>query len=417
MTNVCTESIPSPKNVANSRWCRGAGLCLALSALWTVSIGRWATAADPAEVSADRSARLAPPNNDPRPRLIIPDRFPAVSNPQIPAYARAAAARADNTPADNPITDAGAFLGRALFYDTALSRDGNVSCASCHQQSLAFTDGRRVSVGHDGREVVRNSMPLVNLRYQATGAFFWDHRAETLEDQVLEPIRHPAEMGHTISTLVGQLQSDPVYRDLFAAAFGTPEVTRDRVAKSLAQFLRSIVSFGTRYDIGRDQVAGVLDPFPNYTALENEGKQIFFDFKCADCHLPDINGGPQTAFFQTVELLNNGIDIDDDAADPGRGGVTGKKTDNGRFKSSSLRNIDQTGPYMHDGRFVTVNSVIEHYNWSVKPVENLDPRLSEFTVNGMALPETKKTALESFLSTLTDHDLLEDPRFADPWVR
>jgi cytochrome c peroxidase len=338
----------------------------------------------------------------------------------LPDYVASVADRFDNTPMDNPITDHGATLGRVLFYDTTLSKNQSTSCASCHLQKLAFTDGKPQSVGFDGRQVRRNSMSLINLRYYSPGKFFWDERADSLESQVLMPIEDPVEMGHRLDDLVPQLQSDPIYPPLFHAAFGDGQVSRDRIAKALAQFVRSIVSFGSPFDIGRAQVESVLDPFPNFTEQENYGKEQFFGrAKCADCHLPsqqtELSRHRQSAFFQLAKPTVNGVDNNSPEVDRGVGEHTGRSDDAGRFKASSLRNIELTAPYMHDGRFITLDQVVEHYNWSVRPHDNLDPLLQDFAANGLALPEVEKVALTQFLLTLTDHELTNDSKFSDPF--
>ena len=327
----------------------------------------------------------------------------------------------DNTPDSNPITNAGATLGRVLFYDASLSANGAVSCSSCHSQTTAFSDARRFSTGFEGKEVDRNSMSLVNLRFYRPGKFFWDERANSLEEQVLMPVENPVEMGHKLTVLVTQLQNDPIYPPLFQDAFGTAEVTERRLSRALTQFIRSMVSVRSRYDLGRDAVSSVHDPFPNFSEQENYGKQQFFGrARCSECHLPEIDGenGPlsQSAFFQLHTPLVNGIDSDSKDVDGGVGTVSGRPEDWGRFKASSLRNIELTAPYMHDGRFRTLDQVIEHYNWSVKPHRNLDRRLKEFSANGLALPEVEKVALAEFLKTLTDQRFVDDPKFSDPFV-
>lgn len=341
--------------------------------------------------------------------------------------------RFDNTPPDNPLTNEGATLGRVLFYDRTLSITGTKSCASCHQQSLAFTDDARLSVGFDGKIVERNSMSLVNSRFYQRGRFFWDERARTLEDQVLMPIENPIEMGHSLEQLTTQLAEDPIYPRLFEAAFGSPTVDPTRISRALAQFVRSIVSYRSRYDEGLSQVTSVLDPFPNFTDEENLGKATFFGrANCASCHLagglpfnprrPDgpvgtpTRPGRQLAFFTMTRPAVNGIDGDVIDVDLGVGGLNKATMDRGAFKSPSLRNVAVTGPYMHDGRFKTLDAVIEHYNWSIRPHPNLDSRLESFAANGMALPEKPKVALAKFLETLTDRALLVDPRFADPFM-
>lgn len=340
----------------------------------------------------------------------------------LPRHVKEVASLFDNTPESNPITDEGATLGRVLFYDPNLSANGSTSCSSCHSQQTAFTDERRFSKGFEGRAVDRNSMSLVNLRYYRPGKFFWDERAGSLEDQVLMPIENPIEMGHELTALVSQLQSDPIYPPLFRDAFGTSEVTKERLSLALAQFIRSMVSVNSRFDQGRAAVASVLDPFPNFSEQENYGKQQFFGrARCSECHLPETKGksgaARQSAFFQLEGPLVNGIDSDSDQVDGGVGAFTLKESEWGRFKSTSLRNVVLTAPYMHDGRFRTLDQVIEHYNWSVKPHRNLDHRLEDFAANGLALPEVEKVALAAFLATLTDQTFLTDPKFSDPFTQ
>ena len=335
----------------------------------------------------------------------------------LPKQMASDAKRFDNTPPDNPITNHGATLGRVLFYDTKLSRNGTTSCASCHKQAFAFSDDRKVSVGFDGRKVARNSMSLINLRYYARGRMFWDERAETLEQQVLMPIENEIEMGHDLDQLVPQLQADPIYPPLFKAAFGRSTVSKKDIARALAQFVRSIVSFRSPYDLGRAQVESVEASFPNFSEQENYGKEIFLGrARCAECHLEGLeNESRQSSFFFVAKPVVNGVDSDVEQADAGVADDTKQAVDRGKFKVPSLRNIQVTGPYMHDGRFHTLDQVIEHYNWSVRPHPNLDPRLEDFAANGLALPEVEKVALTAFLLTLTDQALLNDERFSDPF--
>lgn len=360
-------------------------------------------------------------------RLILPDKPFNYSGDDWPEHIRQVAAEYDNTPSDNPVTDHGATLGRVLFYDTMLSANGKTSCASCHRQKLAFTDQKKVSVGFDGRKVKRNSMSLINSRFYPRGRFFWDERAATLEEQVLMPIENDIEMGQSLDVLIPELQADRSYQPLFENAFGDAQVTSKRIAKSLAQFIRSIVSCRSKYDRGRAEVQNVVDEFPNFTEQENYGKQQFFGrARCAECHLPeaksaaddDKNLAPrQSAFFFLKEPAVNGVDSVTVGKDGGVGKISDRPGDLGRFKVPSLRNIEVTGPYMHDGRFATLDLVIEHYNWSVGPHPNLDQRLQDFSANGLALPEREKVALAAFLLTLTDPELLRDAKFSDPFVR
>lgn len=342
----------------------------------------------------------------------------------LPEHVRRFASSYDNTPADNPITDAGATLGRVLFYDPTLSINGKTSCASCHKQALAFTDDAPLSRGFDGRTVTRNSMSLVNLRYYARGKFFWDERADSLEAQVLMPIGNEIEMGHDLDRLEPQLASDPIYPALFHEAFGDPAIDRGRIAKALAQFIRSIVAFDSPYDRGLAVAGSTEVDFANFSAQENEGKRLFFgEARCASCHVGsrEQRGTRQNVFFFLDAPLVNGIDIDDlqrldPRIDPGVGGVTGRPEDFGRFKVSSLRGVELTGPYMHDGRIRTLETVIEHYGWSLRPHVNLDSRLQNIVGSGLAFPQSEVDALVAFLRTLTDATLLTDPRFSNPFV-
>ena len=353
-------------------------------------------------------------------RLILPNEPFNYSQPVLPKHVSSVADLYDNQPDDNVITDAGATLGRVLFYDKSLSLNGKVACASCHLQTNAFTDPRVKSIGFKGREVRRHSMSLVNLRYYRRGKFFWDERAGSLEKQVLMPISDKIEMGHDINVLVNDLQKDPIYPPLFDSAFGEDRVTRIRIAKALAQFVRSIISFQSPFDIGLDSVASVNEPFPNFSEQENLGKVQFFGrARCAECHLPNNlsvgNDRGQFAFFQLDQPSVNGIDSESPNVDRGVGEHTDNRLDDGKFKASSLRNIELTAPYMHDGRFRTLDQVIEHYNWSVRPHRNLDQRLNDFSANGMALPEVEKVALTAFLKTLTDPALISDPKYSNPF--
>ena len=411
---------------------------MAFGKTWTAvppSFSHWSTSgwigASPllilATVILSYSAGSSTDAQETQKQLRLPRKPYQYTNETLPRHFRAVAAEFDNTPPENPITDDGATLGRVLFYDRRLSANGTTSCASCHQQKLAFTDGVQFSKGFQGELVSRNSMSLINLRYHQRGRFFWDERAASLEQQVLMPIENKIEMGHSLAGVVTQVTADQRYPPLFKAAFGDERIDHTRIARALAQFLRSIVSYRSKYDVGRAQVASVYDAFPNFTEQENYGKSQFLTRgRCAVCHLsapgelaaevdamPDRNR--QSAFFVVNEPVANGVDGDTRDNDTGYAAVTTKATDAGKFKVSSLRNIFLTAPYMHDGRFTTVDRVLEHYNWSVRPHPNLDPRLAEISANGLALPEREKVALTEFLKTLTDHALLSDKRFSDPW--
>ena len=354
-------------------------------------------------------------------RLNLPEVPFDYAGQKIPQHVRSHELAFDNEPSKNKITNHGATLGRVLFYEKGLSVNGSISCGSCHMQRYAFSDPRKKSSGYKGQLGSRNSMALVNLRFNPSGRFFWDERAESLESQVLMPIVDENEMGHSLGDVERFLQNDPMYLELFSSAFGDPTITRQRIAMALAQFLRSMISFNSRYDRGLAITGDVTQPFPNYTEQENLGKTEFFGRgRCAECHLPQLPQGgrssQQHAFFQLLSPMVNGVDSDTPEADEGVFVVTKKVQDIGKFKASSLRNIELTAPYMHDGRFQTLDQVLEHYNWSVKPHPNLDPRLKDFSANGMAMPEVQKVALAAFLRTLTDPQFIYDPKFSDPFI-
>jgi cytochrome c peroxidase len=322
----------------------------------------------------------------------------------------------DNTPLDNPITNAGATLGRVLFYDKKLSANGTISCASCHKQEKGFSDDAILSIGFDGGLTGRHSMTLINARFYQRGRFFWDERASTLEEQVLMPFQDPVEMGMTLSEVVSTVQQQSYYPELFQNAFGTEEVNSDRISKALAQFVRSIVSYSSKYDVGRAMVTTPGANFPNFTTEENTGKNIFFQTipngggACFGCHTTEAfisaNPGPQ----------NNGLDAFS-STDLGAGNVFVNPIFVGRFKTSTLRNIELTAPYMHDGRFATLEEVVEHYNSGIQAHPTLSPALTDANGNPIQLnlTETQKSALVSFLKTLTDNSVSSEVKWSNPF--
>ncbi|MEM6342738.1 MAG: cytochrome c peroxidase [Bacteroidota bacterium] len=325
----------------------------------------------------------------------------------------------DNTPAENPITDAGATLGRVLFYDREVSYNRSIACGSCHLQELAFTDSAQFSVGFESGLTGRNSMGLSNARFYPNGAFFWDERAISLEHQVLLPIQDEVEMGMSLDTLELRLQSVSYYPQLFEDAFGSPMVTRERISEALAQFVRSMVSYQSPYDVGRAMVppGPAPDSFPNFSALENLGMQIFRDparGACGTCHATDM--------FVQVDARNNGLELV--SVDSGLYAVTGQLNDVGKFKAPSLRNIALGGPFMHDGRFQTLEEVVEHYNSGVQAHPNLAPQLRQGGPGGppngpprlLNLSDTEKEALVAFMHTLTDTFFTTDVRWSDPFI-
>ena len=317
----------------------------------------------------------------------------------------------DNTPANNLTTDAGAVLGRILFYDKRLSANQTISCSSCHQQAHGFSDPRQFSVGFEGGLTGRNSMGLSNARWYQRRHFFWDERANTLEDQVLMPIQNSVEMGMTMEALTNRLAAEPFYTTLFASTFGSTDITTNRISRALAQFVRSIVSVQSKYD------AGVLNNFANFTAEENLGRQIFLgqvgNATCNACHGSDN-------FVPGPNINNNGLEFP--FVDLGLGGITGVAADEGKFKVPSLRNIELTAPYMHDGRFATLEEVVEFYDSGVVDNPNLSPPLRNppggpngGQVRRLNLTTAQKTALVAFLKTFTDTNLAADPKYSDPF--
>lgn len=344
----------------------------------------------------------------------------------------------DNTPPDNPVTDAGATLGRVLFYDRHLSIDGTVACATCHDQAHGFSDPKAKSVGVFEQETARHSMPLTNARFYQRKSFFWDERAASLEAQVLEPIQSEVEMGMTLDELEARLSKTAYYAPLFEAAFGDPEVSRARIAKALAQFIRSIVSYRSRWDAAVAEVESIEGDLPGFSAKENRGKEIFFGQHdpntrglCGTCHMMQNElafapPGPHppfrnTAVFYMGITANNGLPGD---TDPGVGAITEDPKDDGKFKSPSLRNVALRPPYMHDGRFETLAEVVEHYNSGMVAHPNLDPALRTGGPGAggaepmrLNLGEDDKAALVAFLETLTDESIATDARFSDPFPK
>lgn len=322
----------------------------------------------------------------------------------------------DNTPNNNTITDAGATLGRVLFYDKNLSYNNKVACGSCHLQTHGFSDPLVLSKGFEGGNTGRNSMGLINARYYPNGKFFWDERAATLEVQTLLPIQDHIEMGMHLDTLVNKLNRISYYPALFQSAFGDKTITSDKVSKALAQFVRSIVSYKSKYDAGRASFPANTPPaqlgdFSNFTVQENRGKTLFFTTAgCAPCH------GTET--FTGARAENNGLDLT--TVDSGVGRITGNPADIAKFKVPSLRNVELTAPYMHDGRFKTLQEVIEHYSNGVQNHPTLSPPLRVGgTPNGqprrLNLSNADMGALVAFLKTLTDNTVAAEAKYSDPF--
>lgn len=303
----------------------------------------------------------------------------------------------DNTPSDNHVSNAGAALGRILFYDVRLSANNQVACASCHQQQFGFGDTARFSQGLGGLHPPRRTLALANLRFNAYGRFFWDQRAPSLEAQVLDVIQDPVEMGMNLDSLEAKLARTPYYPALFAAAFGSPDVTRDGIARALAQFARSLISARSRFDAVF--AGGGAPDFSRLTPDEREGFQLFVTSGCVNCH---------RTILQFADRANN-IGLDLQSADTGAG--------SGRFRPASLRNVAVRPPYMHDGRLRTLHDVVRFYSRDVRDSPDLDPRLLDDAgrARRLNLTDAQVDQLVAFLKTLTDTTFLHDPRFGNPF--
>ena len=314
-------------------------------------------------------------------------------------------------PADNPLTVEGVALGRQLFYENALSVNSTVSCASCHRQALAFTDGLARARGVNQAQSPRGAMSLANLLWEPR--LNWDGAAASLETQARIPIENPLEMHQSLATGVARLQQLPKYPPLYQRAFGSSTVTEANTLKALAQFERTLISSNSRYDQFRRGDRTAL------SAYEQQGLVLFSTHpngtlrggNCGDCHSGDL---------QTNHTFsNNGLDAA--PADRGLGLQTGLPTDDGKFRVPSLRNIGLTAPYMHDGRFASLEQVLDHYN---EHVALNSPTIDPLMLNTTNDPRQQSTALEltaaekaqivAFLHTLTDAEFVKDPRFSKP---
>lgn len=383
------------------------------------------------------------------------------ANPELPGHytdpdlSFGPIATSDNTPVDNPTTDAGATLGRVLFYDPRLSHNYSTSCSSCHQQENGFSDPDELSTGFDGGLTGRHSMRIGNARFFESGEMFWDTRAASLEEQALMPIQDPVEMGMDLETLAQRLEATDYYPKLFQAAFGDSLITAERVGKAIAQFERSMVSFQSKHDVATaaraaavadDADANVIEALRSvYTDEELLGMALFeplegsglggsesFEIdgqtrtyndlhaasaQCDQCHATAAQTmGPDedAASGQLEGPFVANIGLDATTTDPGADGA-------GAFKAPSLRNVAVSGRFMHDGRFDSLEAVVRFYSRGIRN----HPNLHEFLREGdspSGAPERfdftpfEIDAMVAFLETLTDEVMLTDAKFADPFV-
>jgi cytochrome c peroxidase len=288
-----------------------------------------------------------------------------------------------------------------LFYDKRLSLTNTHSCGSCHQQAHGFAAPSRFSEGIIGEPTKRNAMGLTEVRYSIHNLFFSDMRVSSLETLALMPVQEPTELGNSLPRVIGKLSATDFYPPLFTAAFGSPEITSERIAKALAQFLRSLISYNAKVDAYSNPPNGQPSPPLDvvFTPQELIGREVFLNNNCFFCHSEDIQASFTTS--------NNGLD--EVFTDPGSG--------DGHFRTASLRNVAFTAPYMHDGRFATLREVVEHYDHGVKSTPHL-ARLLQDAQGGprrMNLTEEQKEGLIAFLHAMTDEQFLRDPRFSDPF--
>lgn len=327
-------------------------------------------------------------------QLDIPSHFPAMLIPE-----------------DNPMTVEGVSLGRFLFYEKKLSGDNSMSCADCHAPAKAFSDPNQFSTGIDGIQGSRNSMALINLGWNKF--FFWDGRAKTLEEQILIPVRDPIEMHETWPNALNKLEQDPNYRNRFFKAFGKAEIDSLDAAKSIAQFLRTLISGNSKFDVmykyennlplsSSEQVI-----YNSITVNEWGGYDLFKSLNGADCF--HCHNGP---LMQVQKFSNNGLDAS--FTDLGRGAVTGDANDNGKFKVPTLRNIEFSAPYMHDGRLQTLDDVIDHYSHFIQISPTIDPLIEFANQGGVQLDAQEKSLIKQFLLTLSDEEFINNPAFKEP---
>jgi len=299
---------------------------------------------------------------------------------------------------NNPPTEKGFELGKKLFYDGRLSSDGIVSCGFCHIQEDAFTHhGHSVSHGVNNAVGTRNTPPMQNLAFQTT--FMWDGATTHLDLQPIIPFTSPIEMNGNFDTALNMMRNDVQYKKLFELAFADKQINSENMLKALGQFMTMMVSSNSRFDKYRRNESG-----GNLTVEELEGYALF-NQKCASCHATDI--------FTDNSFRNNGLIINPQVNDIGRFRVTELEQDKYKFKVPSLRNIEKTAPYMHDGRFYSLEGVLDHYANGVTNTQNLDASLNNNGVLGIPLSASDKTKIIAFLKTLTDHQFLTDKRFSE----
>ncbi|MFD2725002.1 cytochrome-c peroxidase [Hyunsoonleella rubra] len=305
-------------------------------------------------------------------------------------------------PIDNPQTVEGIALGKKLFFDPILSIDNSQSCADCHAPENAFTDSDRFSDGVDGIRGNRNSMPLFNLAWHYDETFFWDGNAFSLEHQAFIPVTDPIEMKSSWVNVEQKLQQHSEYPNLFEQAFGTSTIDSNLVTKAIAQFERTLISANSKFD---KFLLGEVELTPE----ELNGFNVFMDETRGDCF--HCHGSEKNPLWTDNLFHNNGLD--ETFTDLGLGAVTGDPSDNGKFRSPSLRNLKFTAPYMHDGRFATIDEVINHYSEGLKRSGTIDPLMKKIDQGGVGLTEKDKADLKAFLLSLSDDEFVNNVAFSE----
>ena len=309
----------------------------------------------------------------------------------------------------NLVTNEGVALGRFLFYDPILSLDSTISCASCHQQQYAFSDGpKQFSTGITGKSLSRNTMPLFNLAWYS--GFFWDGKASTIESQAFFPVVNHDEMGITWPEVTKRIKRSSFYPPLFMAAFGEHVIDSTLISKALSQFERTLISAQSKFDKAlRKTISLTEDELRGFELMNDQTKG-----NCLHCHTTDVN-----PLGTTGKFANNGLDVHSSAdryIDKGRGAFNKNTNHIGQFKIPSLRNIMVTGPYMHDGRFESIEAVLEFYSSGVNPSFNLDKKMRTTShLQQGVLTKLEQAQIIMFLHTLTDSVFLTNPKFSNPF--
>ncbi len=303
-------------------------------------------------------------------------------------------------PQDNPLTKEGIVLGKRLFHDPILSEDHTVACASCHRQSSGFTNNQQFATGVNQTKVKRNTIPLFNVAWNYYEQYAWDGHANSIEIVAEHTITDPLEMHNTWENAIEDLKSDSEYPELFARAFGDDKITKERATKAIAQFIRTIISGNSKFDkylLGEAEL----------TYDERMGYQIFEAEEKGDCF--HCHGSIENPLWTDNRFHNNGMDTEFD--DYGLEYVTGLKSDRGKFKTPTLRNLKYTAPYMHDGRFKTIDDVINHYSEGLVFSSTIDPLMKSAYKGGVHLSDKEKKQLKAFLLTLSDEEMINNSEY------